>query len=83
MKDSRILVTHYSKLKKKNEELALQLSEKDRIIEIQSNKISELSEEKKQLSAMLKVKSDRCQLSYGHLSKTDSSKPSDEIVALK
>ncbi len=69
LRDSQILIAHYSELKKKNAELVLQLFEKDKIIENQSNKISELSKERNQLSALLKAE-------------LDSSKPSNETVAI-
>ncbi len=46
LRDSQTFVTRYSKLKKKNEELVLQLSEKNKIIEQQSNEVSKFSEEK-------------------------------------
>ncbi len=70
LKNSQILVAHYSDIKKKNAELVLQLSEKNKIIEKQSNKISELSEESNKLSDLLKAKSDSLQ-------------PSDEVLALR
>ncbi len=70
LKDSQILVAHYFDIKKKNTELVLQLSDKDKIIKDQGNKISELSKKKNKLSDMLKAQ-------------LDSLQPSDEVLALR
>ncbi len=93
LRDSQTLVTWYYKLKKKNEELVLQFSEKNKIIEKQSNKVFKLSKEIIQLSALLKAESDSsppsdrglsdcCQPFDRNLSKLDSSQPYDEVIAL-
>ena len=48
--DSNVLITHYSEQKKKNEELTLQISEKNKIIQELSDRNLDLSEKNKLLS---------------------------------
>jgi len=71
LKDSQVLITHCSDLKKKNEKLTFQLSEKGRMIQELSNKNSDL------------LKKNKLLYSQSSLTKSESSQPSGEVETLQ
>jgi len=71
LKDSQVLITHCSVLKRKIEKLIFQLSEKDKEIQELSNKDLDLTKKTESLLSQ--------DLSY----KSDNSKPSDEVKLLQ
>jgi len=71
LKDSQVLITHCSDLKRKNEKLTFQLSEKDKIIQELSNKNLDLLEKNKSL------------LSQNSLTKSDSLQAFGEVKSLQ
>ncbi len=72
LKDSKVLITHYLDLKKKNEEFTLQILDKNKIIQELSDKNLSLLEKNKFLSSFLK-----------DLKELDSSTPFVEVETLQ